>query len=370
MKSPTTWTRRALLAGLFTLAAEASAQITITSNDLLALRGKSQMVEDDTTGNVTVNVGSAGANQTWDFRTMILQTQKSTHQFLAPQDTPFGGQFPQSNFVQKSFFAAEPGIASYLYFQAASNGLNFLGDAFQTPDTFYVTPSAAQAVTPLPLQLGISWNSVQSDTFGDPQSFATITATTTSLTVDTWGRVRLPVGDFDCLRIRANSQTIAKTIVLGMVSRSDTTSGIGYSWISKNDFEVAQASSQDGETDPNFTNASGFSRLISFTSSVASHTSTTEGLARFELVQNFPNPFNPETQIKFELHRAGLAELSVYNLTGEKLRILVSAHLPAGTHTFKWNGKDEAGRSLPSGIYLYRLRHGTLEQSRTMLLLK
>jgi hypothetical protein len=370
MKTPTTWTRRVLLAGLFTLAAEAFAQITITSNDLLALRGKSQIAEDDTTGNVTVNVGSAGANQTWDFRTLVLQAQESTHQFLAPQNTPFAGQFPQSNLVQKSFLSAKPGFTSYLYFQAATTGLNFLGDAFQTPDTFFVTPSAAQVVTPLPLQLGTSWNSVQSDTFGDPQSFTTITSTTTSITVDAWGRVRLPVGDFDCLRIRANSQTIARTIVSGMVFLSDTTSGIGYSWISKNDFEVAQVSSQDGETNPNFTNASGFSRLISLTTSVASPSRTAEGPASFELAQNFPNPFNPETQIKFELHRAGLAELSVYNLTGERLRLLVSAHLPAGTHTFKWDGKDEAGKSLSSGIYLYRLRHGALEKSRTMLLLK
>jgi hypothetical protein len=328
------------------------------------------MAEDDTTGNITINTGSAGANQTWDFRTLVLQAEKITNEFLMPQDTPFAGQFPQSNFVQKSSLPTEPDFVSYLYFQAASDGLNFVGGAVQTPDTTFATPFGAQQVTPLPLQLGTSWNFAQSDTFGDLQTFATITVTTTSSTVDAWGRVRLPIGDFDCLRIRGNGQTISQTFISGILFLADTTSSIEYSWISKNDFQVAQVSSQDGETNPNFTNAAYFSRLISFTTGVASRADETEAPVSFELAQNYPNPFNPETQIAFELRRAGLAELSVYNLTGEKVRTLVAAQLPAGTHTFKWDGKDDAGRNLSSGIYLYRLRNGALEKSRTMLLVK
>src|SRR5262245_61129095 len=125
MRSATMWTRFVLLAGQLMLGRAAVAQITVTSDDLLALRGKSQMAESDTTGNVTVNVGSAGANRTWDFRALVLQPQILTNQFLAPQNTPFAGQFPQSNFVQKSISSAAPDFESYLYFQAAGNGLNF-----------------------------------------------------------------------------------------------------------------------------------------------------------------------------------------------------------------------------------------------------
>lgn len=369
MKSKGTFVRAILLAALFAFLRAAPAQITITSNDLLALRGKAQRVEDDTTGSIVVNVGSAGANQTWDFRALVLQAETSTNQFLAPQNTPFASQFPQSNFVQKFLFDAEPDFQSYIYFQVASNSLSVLGAAFQSPDTTLVVADS-QEITPLPLQLGVSWNHVESDTFGDPQTFLTITTTSESFLVDAWGRVRLPIGDFDCLRLRINNQTISTTIVLGNVLFSDTTNSIGYSWLSKNDFQVAQATSQDGETNPNFTTAASFSRLISLTTGVEAGAETQAAPADFELLQNFPNPFNPETQIKFYLSKAGQVELAIYNLTGERLRHLISAALPAGWHAVTWDGKDENGNGLPSGVYWYRLRNGVAEQSKTMLLLR
>jgi len=71
--------------------------------------------------------------------------------------------------------------------------------------------------------------------------------------------------------------------------------------------------------------------------------------------KNFPNPFNPETQIAFTLPTAGRVQLLVYNLLGERVATLVDSDLPAGEQRFTWNGTSKDGREAPSGVYFYRL---------------
>lgn len=85
---------------------------------------------------------------------------------------------------------------------------------------------------------------------------------------------------------------------------------------------------------------------------------------------NYPNPFNPETKIRFSLTKPCNANLAIYNLKGQKVKSLIHANLPAGTHEFNWNGKDEDNHSVASGIYYYRLSTPTKTIVNKMLLLK
>jgi hypothetical protein len=200
--------------------------------------------------------------------------------------------------------------------------------------------------------------------------------------VEAWGVVRLPIGDFDCLRIRDNDVTIAKLVVSGMVVFTDTTETINYTWVSKNDFQVARVSSQDGETDPNFTSGVDFTRLSSRTTGVAHRFQGESVPTDFKLLQNFPNPFwsaatspargggNPETEISFQIARTEQTELSIYNIAGEKVRTLVSGIVQPGNYSIKWDGKDDRGKGLASGTYLYRLKTGRFEKSKKMILLQ
>jgi hypothetical protein len=94
-------------------------------------------------------------------------------------------------------------------------------------------------------------------------------------------------------------------------------------------------------------------------------------LARgFQLGQNYPNPFNPETRIDFQLLRAGHVRLDVHNLRGQLVRTLVDGPLGAGTHGLSFDARDEAGRPLASGVYIYRLQADGHEDSRKMLLVR
>ncbi|MCG3120761.1 MAG: hypothetical protein ALAOOOJD_03601 [bacterium] len=91
---------------------------------------------------------------------------------------------------------------------------------------------------------------------------------------------------------------------------------------------------------------------------------------KFELSQNYPNPFNPTTQIRYQLPQAVKVSLAIYNMLGQEVRKLVDAQQPAGYHTAIWDGRDNAGRPLPSGVYHYRLQAGSFTMTKKMLLAK
>jgi hypothetical protein len=90
----------------------------------------------------------------------------------------------------------------------------------------------------------------------------------------------------------------------------------------------------------------------------------------FTLEQNYPNPFNPTTTIKFTLPEPASVRLDVYNLLGRKVITLLDKELPVGDYTAVWDGVDNTGQPVASGIYLYRIDAGTFKASKKMMLLK
>ena len=93
--------------------------------------------------------------------------------------------------------------------------------------------------------------------------------------------------------------------------------------------------------------------------------------ATFVLADNFPNPFNPATTIKYALPQAADVELIVYNVVGQVVRTLVAEHQSAGRYVVEWDATNDNGHSLSSGIYFYRLQAGSeFREIKKMLLLK
>jgi len=91
----------------------------------------------------------------------------------------------------------------------------------------------------------------------------------------------------------------------------------------------------------------------------------------YTLQQNYPNPFNPTTQIRYELPKAGQVSLIIYNSLGQEVRRLVDRMQPAGYHQIIWNGRDERGKPVPSGMYHYRLQVGdAFVSTKKMLMAK
>lgn len=90
----------------------------------------------------------------------------------------------------------------------------------------------------------------------------------------------------------------------------------------------------------------------------------------FNLAQNVPNPFNPQTRIRFDLPQPQSVRLAVYSLDGRLVQRLVAGTLPAGRHEAIWDGRDDAGRRSASGTYIYRLDAGSYREMRKMNLMK
>jgi len=90
----------------------------------------------------------------------------------------------------------------------------------------------------------------------------------------------------------------------------------------------------------------------------------------YSLSQNYPDPFNPETAVPFALPEGGDVRLSVYNVLGQEVAVLVSGRLEAGYHRVVWDGRDLRGRAVSSGIYFVRMVTDGFSDVRKMLLLK
>lgn len=95
-----------------------------------------------------------------------------------------------------------------------------------------------------------------------------------------------------------------------------------------------------------------------------------EASVRFEMSQNFPNPFNMETQIRYSLPESRRVMLRIYDIRGRLVRTLVDAEKTAGAHTIRWDGRNSYGRVVSSGIYIYRLQAGEDVVTKKMTILK
>lgn len=103
---------------------------------------------------------------------------------------------------------------------------------------------------------------------------------------------------------------------------------------------------------------------------VGESTSTGSLPTVFNLQQNYPNPFNPSTTIRFDLATRSRVTLKVYNLLGQEVRTLLSAPMEAGSHQVVWDGHDNLGQAVASGVYIYRMAAGGQVQTRRMVLMK
>jgi flagellar hook assembly protein FlgD len=93
-------------------------------------------------------------------------------------------------------------------------------------------------------------------------------------------------------------------------------------------------------------------------------------IQNYVLLPNYPNPFNPGTTISYRIPSAARVTIAIYNVLGQRIRTLVNQVKTAGEYTVYWDGKDELGRDMGSGIYYYTMKAGKYQVSRKMLLVR
>ncbi|MFQ5582817.1 MAG: FlgD immunoglobulin-like domain containing protein, partial [Calditrichia bacterium] len=91
---------------------------------------------------------------------------------------------------------------------------------------------------------------------------------------------------------------------------------------------------------------------------------------QFQLFQNYPNPFNPQTVIRFALPQQANVKLTIYDVSGRKVRTLVNENMAAGYHNITWNGLNDNGAQVGTGVYFYHITAGDFSEVRKMLLVR
>ena len=357
---------------LLALPCTAFSQISISKDDFLAMKGRSFGIELSTTDNVAVNVGTANNQlQMWDFTAITIDSPfVSSFDWLDPAQTPAASEFTDANLVLRIRNTVE-GIEGsfYSYLNVQDNAVVALGSAISIPDTTLIEKET-ERFTLLPVQFGMTWSDTSVVSTSFPPFFSTTDSTISYNAIDAWGQVKLPGGTFDCLRISTVDTSWSISNFNGVVT-IDTTTLISYNWISKVDLLVAQIESQENETNLNFTDASTFMRATQApTTSVEDQPGDAILPTTFDLAQNFPNPFNPETQIRYSVGTAGPVELAIFDLQGRLINTLVDQDMSAGSHSIAWDGTDAMGAKVASGRYIYRLKANGVVKSKMMVMVK
>ena len=88
-------------------------------------------------------------------------------------------------------------------------------------------------------------------------------------------------------------------------------------------------------------------------------------------MDNYPNPFNPETQIRFSIGSQENVQLVIYDMMGRQVNFLIDGEsFSSGYHSVNWSGLDNTGNKVPSGVYIYRIKAGNFIADKKMLLVK
>ncbi len=114
-----------------------------------------------------------------------------------------------------------------------------------------------------------------------------------------------------------------------------------------------------------------FPRLfVTYTPGTIVKSRDSKNIKDYRLFANYPNPFNPETTLSFQIPERTRVRLSVYDVLGKTVKVLIEKELQAGAHSVQWQGRDKSGAAVPSGLYYYRLETESFNTVKKMLLLK
>jgi hypothetical protein len=121
---------------------------------------------------------------------------------------------------------------------------------------------------------------------------------------------------------------------------------------------------------PSSVNSVGFWYLATHTLITDVEQTSSDVPKEYRLEQNYPNPFNPTTIIRYEIAKAGRLSLRIYNVSGALVKVLEERDREPGRYEIGWDGNNEHGEKVSSGVYFYRLTAPGFSQTRKMLLLK
>jgi hypothetical protein len=348
----------------------------------------------DSTGDTPVTVGSPGPGQEWEFK-QELKGKEITYDYVDVAATPFAATVPGSELAiyTKQWLDIDPvalllpngikGFFDVYYYQKSSAETNQIVAVGIGAD---VSPyysggypyQVAGVDYQFPLSIGQKW--LRKGVYSAPAKIGTLAVTLMMADsawkeVDAYGRLSIPYGTFDCVRIKSRRYLTTKVNVLNQWVPMSSDTLYVYEWFTRDAGLLLQVSSHGGEKNENFTNSGYIARLSSSNKLTAVGCTPDCGPVALSPVhcslgQNYPNPFNPSTSIPYTLTQPSRIELSVFTLLGQEAAVLDAGVKPEGAHSIAWNGRDASGNRMPSGVYFYRLKTTPLQNGSPEVFVK
>ncbi len=299
---------------------------------------------------VTVDLGTTGGPQTWDFTSQPLGGENSFTIITEPSVNPYADSFPDANLVYCSPAGSD---TVYQYYNLNSNYLVMLGMGGISPTTPFVWEYDPSDSIPCPQSYGNSYSFYYGFTeVVSPGNYMEYYHYGVS-EFDAYGTVNIPYGSYSCLRARTYD-TCAMTVYVSYIPiLYDTTTFINYQFVAEDYGAVVCVKSDTNETNPNYTEAFVLERLTLFLSGIEDN----EKLKNIEC-SSYPELFSDYTIIQYTLPKQCQVELTFYDMSGRKVSSLAKGIQGKGSYSYRWYGNNDSGKKLSSGIYFYRLKAG------------
>ncbi|MFA5031982.1 MAG: FlgD immunoglobulin-like domain containing protein [bacterium] len=336
------------------------AQIQISSSEIPSAVGTKWCM--DYNSSVTVDVGTAGASKIWDFTSQAVGNDSGLNTITAKNNAPFKDSLSAANYIliTKNYQA---GDSNCTYSRLVQDSFNLMGETIDTLGSgLQLIRLVPPIYTKLPIVYGNQWTANSSGQFkvimgGFPVTIAVNMKT--HCLIDGYGQVKIPYGNFDCLRLLEYD-----TLIFSAMGMMDTMATIAYKFWAENYGIVTTITSADGETNPNFTTGN-LQRMMNSNIGIEEKT-----IPEQRVVGIYPNPFYNNVSIKYSLSNSGNVNLKIYDITGNLVRTLVDNSQSAGNYNMLWDGKNTNGTKVPAGIYFYELKTPTDKAMNKIILLK
>ena len=354
----------------------------------------------DTTGSIDVDLGAAGTGQTWDFTQALTGIEFQREYSDANVSAFYSQELNAAEWVILDYQwlsnEAIPGVTddpirglfNFDYFERMENDTVFgVGAGLNLPPFINVGfPYENESINyPLPLEYNKSWvrkavlskENIVVTYLGLQAEIDIVVTDSSNVIVDGEGDLTIPTPTstetYPCLRLKIH-RNIQITILLSATKTPIYTteeSVIIYEWHTNEVGLLLLVASHDNETNENFTNAGLVVRMLSIDNIAPVEydpdSPSNSVPTKFALGQNFPNPFNPTTSIRYALPKNARVELMVFGILGQTIAVLESSIKTTGEHDAVWDGKDMHGRDVPGGIYFYQMKATPLDGSRTIV---
>jgi hypothetical protein len=364
-----------LLVFSLVLAANVWAQVVIPANRFPTTLGDS-FVSFTNRDTVTVNF-DPGANS-WNFSTGP-QTDTSLTVFVPRSRTPHPDSFPLAQLFDRSFLLRDT-TSTYLYGNKPPDSLYIYGVSADTGNGQYsvLRMLPDMKVYPFPLQAGVTWTTTDSIPVGTYLGFRVVLFDTNYGRVLKEGTVTVPYGGpTPCLLARSSLRGLIRLRPINLIL--DTLYQETAEWLVPDWGTVASITSQGKDSTWPITRASsgGFTRLWQLihvgVEEQTPHAPRPPRLTHYELGPAFPNPMRDRTEISFS-YPLSLTPypftLSIYDPTGRLIRVLRSYESGVTSHSFLWDGRDDAGQPVGSGVYFYRLEAGSFSATQKLVVVR